>query len=165
MSKAYKIVARKLTMGDQKGETVYTVRPVSYGTLSTEDVARQISAESTATPGDVKAVLDRYAYYVKENLKKGYSIELLGFGNLYLRFITGKAVNEKKKADASLVKSLMPGFRPSFTITGNGNRLYDLIPEKISLVKYGEEETTDNGTAPTPSDGGTTTGGGTTTAS
>lgn len=86
MSKAYKVFSRKLTIGKREGETVYSVRPVSYGTLTTEEAAKQISAESTATPADVKAVLDRYAYYVVENLAKGYNIELLGFGTVYLRF-------------------------------------------------------------------------------
>ncbi len=140
MSKAYKVVTCKLKVGNRKGETVYSVRPVSYGVLSTDDVAKQISAESTATPGDVKAVLDRYAYYVIENLKKGYDIELLGFGNLHLRFIKSKAATELKDANAKLVKCIVPAFRPSFTVDKNRKRTYSLIPERITLVKYGEQE-------------------------
>ncbi len=135
MSKAYKVTSRIIQIGERKGETVYTVMPVSYGTLSADDVARQIAAESTASPGDVKNVLDRYAYYVVENLKKGYSIELLGFGTLYLRFITEKGVADEKKANANLVKSLVPAFRPSFSIV-NGTRTYDLVPDKIQLVRF-----------------------------
>ena len=139
MSKSYKVVKKTMNMGEKKGQTVYSVRPVSYGTLTTEEVAKQISTESTATTADVKAVLDRYAYYVVENLAKGYNIELLGFGTLYLRFITNKAVSEPKKANANLVKSIMPGFRPSFSVDRNGKRTYDLIPNRISLVKYSED--------------------------
>lgn len=60
MSKYYKVFSRTLTMGKREGETVYSVRPVSNGTLTTEQVAKQISTESTATTADVKAVLDRY---------------------------------------------------------------------------------------------------------
>ena len=164
MSKSYAVFGKLLTMGERKGETVYSVRPVSYGTLTTDEVAKQISNESTATPADVKAVLDRYAYYVIDNLKKGYSIELLGFGTLYLRFITDKAVTDKKKANANLVKALIPGFRPSFSVDKSGKRTYDLIPERITLVKYkpkgettGEDE--DNGDKPS-GDGGTTPSGG-----
>ena len=104
MSKSYKVAKKTINMGDKKGQTVYSVRPYSYGTLTTEEVANQIAVESTATPADVKAVLDRYAYYVKENLKKGYDIELLGFGKLFIRFITGKAVEDESKANAKLVK-------------------------------------------------------------
>ena len=166
MSKYYKVFSRTLTMGKREGETVYSVRPVSNGTLTTEQVAKQISTESTATTADVKAVLDRYAYYVMDNLAKGYNIELLGFGTLYLRFITNKSVTDPKKAKSNLVKSIVPAFRPSFTVDRNGKRTYDLIPNRITLVKYGEEEkdgatdgsTTDPGTK--PSDKGDNTQGG-----
>lgn len=171
MSKYYKVFSRTLTMGKREGETVYSVRPVSNGTLTTEQVAKQISTESTATTADVKAVLDRYAYYVMDNLAKGYNIELLGFGTLYLRFITNKSVTDPKKAKSNLVKSIVPAFRPSFTVDRNGKRTYDLIPNRISLVKYGEDSTSD-GTGydgdegnnpspiPNPSDKGDSTGGG-----
>ena len=168
MSKYYKVFSRTLTMGKREGETVYSVRPVSNGTLTTEQVAKQISTESTATTADVKAVLDRYAYYVMDNLAKGYNIELLGFGTLYLRFITNKSVTDPKKAKSNLVKSIVPAFRPSFTVDRNGKRTYDLIPNRISLVKYGEDSTSDvtgdegNNSTPTPnpSDKGDGTGGG-----
>ena len=171
MSKYYKVFSRTLTMGTRKGETVYSVRPVSNGTLTTDQVAKQISTESTATTADVKAVLDRYAYYVMDNLAKGYNIELLGFGTLYLRFITTKSVTDPKKAKSNLVKNIVPAFRPSFTVDRNGKRTYDLIPERISLVKYGEKKSEDdsddgsdedNNVTPTqtPSDkGGNTSGG------
>ena len=171
MSKYYKVFSRTLTMGKREGETVYSVRPVSNGTLTTDQVAKQISTESTATTADVKAVLDRYAYYVMDNLAKGYNIELLGFGTLYLRFITNKSVTDPKKAKSNLVKSIVPAFRPSFTVDRNGKRTYDLIPKRISLVKYGEDSTSDgtgdegdegNNSTPTPnpSDKGESTGGG-----
>ena len=171
MSKYYSVFSRTLTMGTRKGETVYSVRPVSNGTLTTDQVAKQISTESTATTADVKAVLDRYAYYVMDNLAKGYNIELLGFGTLYLRFITNKSVTDPKKAKSNLVKSIVPAFRPSFTVDRNGKRTYDLIPKRISLVKYGEGSTSDgtgdkgdegNNSTPTqnPSDKGDNTQGG-----
>ena len=166
MSKYYKVFSRTLTMGTRKGETVYSVRPVSNGTLTTDEVAKQISTESTATTADVKAVLDRYAYYVMENLAKGYNIELLGFGTLYLRFITTKSVTDPKKAKSNLVKNIVPAFRPSFTVDRNGKRTYDLIPNRISLVKYGEDDkengstNNDEPTTPTnPSDKGNNAGG------
>lgn len=163
MSKSYAVFSKLLTMGKRKGETVYSVRPVSYGTLTTEEAAKQISTESTATPADVKAVLDRYAYYVISNLQKGYSIELLGFGTLFLRFVTGKSVTDKEKANANLVKALIPGFRPSFTVDKNGKRTYDLIPERITLTKYdpkaAKKKANESGNTPS-GDGGTTPGGG-----
>lgn len=145
MSKAYKVIAKTIPVGERKGETVYTVSPVSYGLLSTEEVAKQISTESTATPADVKAVLDRYAYYVKENLKKGYDVELLGFGVLTIRFLISHSVDDAKLANGKLVNCLLPAFRPSYTIY-NGTRIYNLIPEKVTLVKYGDKSESDDKT-------------------
>ena len=96
---------------------------------------------------------------MKENLKKGYDIELLGFGKLFIRFITGKAVEDENKANAKLVKSLVPAFRPSFTKLKNGSRIYNLLPVSIELVKYGDEKkdnptggTTDEDKKPTTGD-------------
>ena len=135
MSKAYRVSKRTVMFDTKNPKTVYSVSPVNYGTLSTEDVANQIAAESSATPGDVKNVLDRYAHYVKENLKKGYQIQLLGFGYLSIRFITTGTAKTEKEATAKLIQSLVPSFIPSFKVV-NGKRIYDLMPDKITLVKY-----------------------------
>ena len=143
MPKAYKVIKRIIPSGDKKGENVYTVCPVSYGTLTTDDVSKQISQESTVSSADVKAVLDRYAYFVVENLKKGYNIQMLGFGTLYLRFLTTKAVSSPDQAKASMVKAVLPAFRPSYNMINNA-RVYNLVPEKITLVKYGDEESAGN---------------------
>ena len=143
MSKAYKVTKRTVMFDKQNPKTVYSVSPVNYGTLTTDDVANQIAAESSATPGDVKNVLDRFAYYVKENIKKGYQIQLLGFGYLSIRFITTGTAKAEKDATAKLIQSLVPSFSPSFKVI-NGKRIYDLMPDKITLVKY-------NGTIPADS--------------
>ena len=143
MSKAYKVTKRTVMCDKKNPKTVYSVSPVNYGTLTTDDVANQIAAESSATPGDVKNVLDRFAYYVKENIKKGYQIQLLGFGYLSIRFITTGTAKAEKDANAKLIQSLVPSFSPSFKVI-NGKRIYDLMPDKITLVKY-------NGTIPADS--------------
>ena len=135
MSKAYKVTKRTVMFDKKNPKTVYSVSPVNYGTLTTDDVANQIAAESSATPGDVKNVLDRFAYYVKENIKKGYQIQLLGFGYLSIRFITTGTAKAEKDATAKLIQSLVPSFSPSFKVI-NGKRIYDLMPDKIMLVKY-----------------------------
>ena len=155
MRKSYKVAKKTMNMGPKEGKTVYSVRPFSYGTLTTKDIADQIAMESTATPADVMAVLDRYTYYVKENLKKGYDIELLGFGKLYLRFITSGAVEDEKNANAKLVKSLIPSFRPAYSLLKNGSRVYNLVPDNIELVNYDDEK---KSKTPGDSDGGGSTG-------
>ena len=69
MSKSYKVSKKTMNMGPKEGKTVYSVRPFSYGTLTTKDIANQIAMESTATPADVMAVLDRCEGEPEEGLR------------------------------------------------------------------------------------------------
>lgn len=57
-----------------------------------------------------------------------------------------------------LVKSILPAFRPSYYLLKNGSRVYNLIPDSIELVKYGEEKK--DKTTGGETTGGETTGGG-----
>ena len=77
MPKAYKVTRHKIKFDKNNIHDVFSVKPVNYGTLTTSQAADQIANESLLTPGDV---LNRYSHYVKQNLQKGYAIELLGFG-------------------------------------------------------------------------------------
>ncbi|WP_233567605.1 hypothetical protein [Parabacteroides sp. AM58-2XD] len=79
-------------------------------------------------------VLDRYQRYVIQNLQKGYKVELLGFGTVYNRLITGKGVEKAEEVKATQIRSIVPGFTPSYTIL-NGTRRYSLLGEKTTLVK------------------------------
>ena len=155
MANAHKTVKRTATSAKDNPKTVYSVAPVSYGVLTTDDAANQIAAESSATPGAVKTALHPYAYYVQENLKKGYAIQLLGFGILNVRFIKSGTVSDEKKATSALIKGMVPGFSPSYRMV-NGKRIYDLIPEKIALVKYTGNLPADE----TGADSGSSSGGG-----
>ena len=118
---------------DPKQE-VYKPAPYSFGTLSTQDAADQIAEESSLTKGDVLNVLDRYQRYVIKNLQKGYKVELLGFGTVYNRFVTEKGVATAPEVKATHIRTIVPGFSPSYTIL-NGARRYSLLGEKTSLLK------------------------------
>lgn len=128
-------LVRKYTIpGEEPRKEVFKPAPFYYGTLSTRDAAEQIAEESSLTKGDVVNVLDRYQRYVIQNLQKGYKVELLGFGTVYNRLITGKGVEKAEEMKATQIRSIVPGFTPSYTIL-NGTRRYSLLGEKTTLVK------------------------------
>ena len=74
-------------------------------------------------------------------------------------FINTGTAKTEKEANAKLIQGLVPSFTPSFKII-NSKRIYDLLPDKITLVKYngtipedstvtpGGSDTTDPGTDP-----------------
>ena len=73
-------------------------------------------------------------------------------------------MENEKDATAKLVKSILPAFRPSYYLLKNGSRVYNLIPDSIELVKYGDEKdkptggTTGEDKKPTTGDSSTTGG-------
>ena len=154
-------LARKFRVPNSEPQReVYKPVPYYYGTLSTEDAAGQIAEESSLTKGDVLNVLDRYRYYVSQNLQKGYKIELLGFGTLYNRFVTAKGVETSDEVKAGLIRKIIPGFSPSFTLV-NGIRRYSLLTEKTTLTRVSldgtavSDDSTTGGVDDTGGTGGT----------
>ena len=80
-----------------------------------------------------------------------------------VRFITSGTVKTEAEATAKLIVGLVPTFNPSFKLI-NKKRIYDLLPDKITLVKYNGTVSADN-TVPEDSssevtDPGTSEGGG-----
>ena len=160
MPQAYKAKKTVIAVGSRKGETVYTPKLISYGKKTTEDAALQISEESSLTEAEVLGVLNRYKRYVIERLKDGYCVELLGFGTIFTRMQRTGSAESAEKVTASLIKTLIPGFRPYYTVV-NGNRIYNLMPDKICLVKAEDTADTDaEDKETTPEGGGGSTGGG-----
>lgn len=146
-----KIKAHEFTLllGENKGEKRYSTQVVTPGKKTTEDAAKQISEESSFTAADVIGVLNRYKRYVQDRLSDGFSVELLGFGVIYPKLVKTGSVKTADAVTAKLVKCLIPGFRPAYTIY-NGSRVYSLMPDKISIEK------TDDGSSIGLNDDGTT---------
>lgn len=128
--------ARKndLQIGPRKGETVYSVQPYYYGTLTTRQVASQIAQESALTQADVIGVIERLAYYCLTHMALGYKVRLDGLGVFFNEFITEGSVPSPEEVTAKLIKSVRPAFSAEYTIV-NGSFRYALLPEKIELVK------------------------------
>lgn len=128
--------ARKtdLKIGPRKGETVYSVQPYYYGTISTKQVATQIAQESALTQADVIGVIERLAYFCQTHMALGYKIHLDGLGVFYNEFITTKSAPTPEEVTTKLIKCVRPAFNPEYTIL-NGTFRYALLSEKIELVK------------------------------
>ena len=155
MPQAYFVRKFRVPKSDPLQE-VYKPMPYYYGTLTTDDAAKQIAEESSLTKGDVLNVLDRYQFYVSQNLQKGYKIELLGFGTLCNKFVTSKGVNTPEEVKAKMITRVVPGFTPAFTIV-NGTRRYSLLGEKTTLTRVNFDGTAIEGNEeeepPTPPSG------------
>lgn len=128
--------ARKteLKIGPRKGETVYSVQPYYYGTITTKQVATQIAQESALTQADVIGVIERLAYFCQTHMALGYKINLEGLGTFYNEFITTNSVATPEEVTAKLIKSIRPAFSAEYTIINKTFR-YALMPEKTEVTR------------------------------
>lgn len=128
--------ARKteLKIGPRKGETVYSVQPYYYGTITTKQVAAQIAQESALTQADVMGAIERLAYFCQTHMALGYKIKLDGLGTFYNAFITTGSVNTPDEVTTKLIKSIRPAFNAEYTIINKTFR-YALMPEKTEVTR------------------------------
>lgn len=134
MAQPYGVRKIDLKVGPRKGETVYAVQPRYYGTISTQEMAAQISQESALTQADVMGVIERAVHYCQTHMALGYKINFSGMGLFYNELITSKTVPSAKMVNARLIKCVRPAFSPEYTIVNRTFR-YTLLPEKVALVK------------------------------
>lgn len=118
----------------RKGETVYSVQPYYYGTISTKQVATQIAQESALTQADVIGVIERLAYFCQTHMALGYKIRLEGLGTFYNAFITTGTVDTPDEVTSKLIRSIRPAFNAEYTIINKAFR-YTLLPEKTELTR------------------------------
>lgn len=124
----------ELKIGPRKGETVYSVQPYYYGTITTKQVAAQIAQESALTPADVIGVIERLAYFCQTHMALGYKVNLEGMGTFYNEFLTSGSVTDPEEVTAKLIKSIRPAFNAEYTIVNKSFR-YALLPEKTAVTR------------------------------
>ncbi len=134
MAQPYYARKTDLRIGDRKGETVYSAQPYYYGTISTDDVAKQIAQESALTQADVIGVIERLSYFCQTHMSLGYKVQLKGMGTFCNELITTRTVATAREVDTKLIRAVRPKFTAEYTVV-NGAFRYALLPEKTDLVK------------------------------
>lgn len=134
MAQPFTTKKTELKIGPRKGETVYYAQAHYFGTISTQQVAAQISQESALTQADVIGVIERMAYFCKSHAALGYRIKIDGMGMFYNELLTTGSVTKEEDVTARLIKCVRPAFSPEYSIVNKSFR-YALLPEKVELVK------------------------------
>ena len=134
MAQPYYAKKNELRIGPKKGQTVYSLRALYYGVISTKQVADQIAEESSLTSADVMGVINRLVYFCQGHMALGYKIKLDGLGVFYNQLLTKNTVKTADEVNARLIRSIRPAFKPEYTIV-NGAFRYALMPERTEVVK------------------------------
>lgn len=111
MALKFKKVARKVLAGDEKGSTKYYAVAKSSGLSGVEKICKLISARSTVSSADVKAVFDSIAWVMDVELSSGNAVQLGDLGNFHLS-VTSKGADTRTDLEAGHIKGAKIIFTP-----------------------------------------------------
>ena len=99
MPAKYKLVLRKDMRKDAaEGSKLYYASANTTGTCDVYELCDLISAQSTASSGDVKLILDELVNVMRRNLGKGEVVKVGELGSFQLQFgSTGKLLKDAIK--------------------------------------------------------------------
>ena len=105
MPAKYKLVLRKDMRKDAaEGSKLYYASANTTGTCDVYELCDLISAQSTASSGDVKLILDELVNVMRRNLGKGEVVKVGELGSFQLQFGSTGTLTEKEFSHA-LIKS------------------------------------------------------------
>ena len=137
MSAKYKLVLRKDMRKDaQPSSKLYYASANTTRTCDLYEFCDEISSRSTASPGDVKLILDESVGVLRRNLGKGEVVRMGELGSFQFQFGSSGAVTEKEFSQ-NQIKNRRIVFRP-------GKQLKD------ALAAYTFEKIAATPVTPTP---------------
>jgi predicted histone-like DNA-binding protein len=111
MALKFRKVARKVIGGDEKGTTKYYAVAKSAGLSGMDKICKLISARSTVSSADVKAVFDSLAWAMDLELSSGNVVQLGELGNFRLS-ISSLGMATKEDLNASKIRRARIIFSP-----------------------------------------------------
>ncbi|MBR1594804.1 MAG: DNA-binding protein [Alloprevotella sp.] len=128
----YKVIARK----SPKDKSVkYYASPVKAGTVTTDDLAREIAGRCSLTYGDLVNVFRNLNDIMPKYLSMGFHVKLDGLGTLFLT-MNSKGTPTKKEFRAENIKKI--GFHIYLA-----NMLKNSVLEELKLEKVKDEDEED----------------------
>lgn len=90
-------------------------------TVTTDQIAKRLAAESTVSPADVKAVLEALSGVMGDYMAQGRSVKLDGIGSFFFQSsATGNGVKTEKEVSANLINGVKVRFIPETTYKRGG---------------------------------------------
>lgn len=97
---------------DKNGKKLFYPRVLRAGNVSTSQIAKEIAAYSSLSPGDVKNTLDNLVTVVSQHLQSSESVTIDGFGTFRLVMKSGgngvETADEVSAAQSSLTVRFLP---------------------------------------------------------
>ena len=143
---------------DKNGKQLYYPRVVRTATVNTAQIAKDIAAYSSLSPGDVKNTIDNLITVMGQHLQSSVAVSLDGLGIFRMKMKSrGRGVEIADDVSASQ-SSLTVSFLPASTRNIDGSVATRSMVTGVKCVRYNRNESTDtntdgNGEVPVDPDG------------
>ncbi|MCD7937813.1 MAG: HU family DNA-binding protein [Tannerellaceae bacterium] len=145
MSLNYRVVARKIPLGEEQGETKYFGVLKRTKLITYKQLRKQIMYQSSATPGDVSLILDNFLESMIAYLEMGNSVQAGDLGTFCMT-AGSRGANTEESFNATYMKTPRVLFRPSPELRARAAqaKFEKVTPEvRIVIGQPGPEEDED----------------------
>ena len=142
MALMYKTVQSRLATQD--GQRLYHPRAVYVGNVDIDQLAREVAAYSSLTPGDVKNTIDNLVTVMTTHLQSSETVTLDGLGTFRLAFSSrgnGAATADEVSAGQS---ALVVRFQPSSTRNTDGTVATRSLVTGVKCVQQSQTASADS---------------------
>lgn len=147
--------SQQSSLPTKEGKKLFHPRVVLTGSVSTNQIAREIAELSSLSTGDVKNVLDNLVSVMTRHLQSSESVLLDGLGSFrYTLTSSGRGVETADEVSATQA-TLMVRFQPASTRNLDGSQATRSLVTGARCVRFDQLETVSDGSSqPGGSDGG-----------
>lgn len=147
---------------DKNGKKLFYPRVLRAGNVSTAQIAKEIAAYSSLSPGDVLNTLNNLATVVSHHLQASESVTLDGFGTFRMVMKSSRKGVETAEEVSAAQSSLTVRFRPCATRHPDGKVATRSLVTGARCIRFERTEVAANGEGGKPgsSGGGGNTGSG-----
>ncbi len=122
MALKFRKVKRKVLNGDDKGALKYYAVAKTSGISGVDKICKLVSARSTVSSADVKAVFDSLSWAMDLELSSGNVVQLGELGNFRLS-ISSEGTDTEKQLDAHKIRKARIVFSPGAILRSTRNNV------------------------------------------
>ena len=128
--------AIQANIANKAGKKLFYPRAVRVATVSTDQIAKEVSAYSSLTPGDVKNTIDNLVTVMTTHLQSSESVTLDGLGTFRMMInASGNGVESADEVSAAQA-SLTVRFQPASTRNLNRTVATRSLVTGVKLVRF-----------------------------
>ncbi len=133
------------SLKDKNGKQLFHPRVVRTGTVNISQIAKEIAAYSSLSPGDVKNTVENLVTVMTQHLQSSESVTLDGFGTFRMVMRSrGKGVDTSDEVSAAQA-SLTVCFQPASTRNPDRSMATRSLVTGVKCLRFDRAETGSDG--------------------